>query len=218
MKQPDFNLMRIVGLTPKKNRIPAKYATFNHRMIAATLDTFIILLVIAPLVDAFFNYYYTPINIDYQLLQENMRRQPEGIAQLMVFWREMVSSGIVGRWLWNLTIQTAFLMIFTIVCWHFWSATPGKMIMHLRIADADTEAPITDRQIGLRIAGYFVSTFGLLIGFMRIGYDKRRQGWHDKMANTVVLVKPIRWPWKKKAKPDAPADNPSDSQEPLKAE
>ena len=29
--------------------------------------------------------------------------------------------------------------------------------------------------------------FGLFIGFLWIACDPRKQGWHDKMANTVVV-------------------------------
>jgi uncharacterized RDD family membrane protein YckC len=37
--------------------------------------------------------------------------------------------------------------------------------------------------------GYFISGLALGMGFFWIGLDKRKQGWHDKMANTVVIRK-----------------------------
>jgi uncharacterized RDD family membrane protein YckC len=48
-----------------------------------------------------------------------------------------------------------------------------------------------DRAIGwgtalMRAAGYAVSSI-FMIGFMWIGVDRRRQGFHDKMARTFVV-------------------------------
>ena len=39
----------------------------------------------------------------------------------------------------------------------------------------------------LRYIGYIVSALALSIGFIWIAIDKRRQGWHDKIARTYVI-------------------------------
>jgi uncharacterized RDD family membrane protein YckC len=39
----------------------------------------------------------------------------------------------------------------------------------------------------IRYAGYFVSMIPFCGGFLWIGFDRRKQGWHDKMANSVVI-------------------------------
>jgi uncharacterized RDD family membrane protein YckC len=73
--------------------------------------------------------------------------------------------------------------------WYFRGATPGKMAISAQIVDARTlSAPRLPQLIG-RIAGYSVSFFPLLLGFLWIARDPRKQGWHDKMANTVVIRK-----------------------------
>ena len=74
-----------------------------------------------------------------------------------------------------------------VVFWINRQATPGKIAIDAKIVDADTfEAPTTSKLL-IRYLGYYVSTFGLFIGFLWIAFDPRKQGWHDKMANTVVV-------------------------------
>jgi uncharacterized RDD family membrane protein YckC len=73
--------------------------------------------------------------------------------------------------------------------WHFKSSTPGKMVISAVIVDANTFGkPSTGQLIG-RYFGYYVSTLGLCLGHLWIAFDPRKQAWHDKMANTVVIRK-----------------------------
>ncbi|UGA40660.1 RDD family protein [Chromobacterium haemolyticum] len=71
--------------------------------------------------------------------------------------------------------------------WWFKSSTPGKMLLGARIVDAKTGAPMTPGQAALRYLGYFVSCFPFLLGLIWVGLDARKQGWHDKIAGTVVV-------------------------------
>ena len=75
-------------------------------------------------------------------------------------------------------------------------------MLRIKIVDAKTEQPITDRQILIRICGYVVSSVFFFLGFFWIGVDKRRQGWHDKMADTLVVVVP----WKQNLRSLFPHD------------
>ena len=38
----------------------------------------------------------------------------------------------------------------------------------------------------LRFLAYFVSALPLYLGFLWIALDRRKQGWHDKIARTIV--------------------------------
>lgn len=74
----------------------------------------------------------------------------------------------------------------------FWSArstTPGKMAIGAEIVDATTGAKPSLGQCVIRYIGYYVCIIPLFLGFFWIGFDKRKQGWHDKMANTVVVFR-----------------------------
>jgi len=85
-------------------------------------------------------------------------------------------------------LQTWLLPAVAVIA--FWvarQATPGKMVVRARIVDADTLGkPSTGRMI-VRYLGYYVSLLTLGLGFFWVGWDKRKQGFHDKMANTVVI-------------------------------
>ena len=39
----------------------------------------------------------------------------------------------------------------------------------------------------IRALGYYVSALPFLLGFFWIIWDRRKQGFHDKLANTVVI-------------------------------
>jgi uncharacterized RDD family membrane protein YckC len=77
-----------------------------------------------------------------------------------------------------------------IAFWVMKGATPGKMAISAIVVDADTHAPVDFWQALTRYVGYFVSAIPLLVGFAWIGFDTRKQGWHDKMARTVVIHRP----------------------------
>ena len=52
-------------------------------------------------------------------------------------------------------------------------------------------APITPRirpgQLIGRYLGYYVSILPMMLGIIGVGFDARKQGWHDKLAGTVVI-------------------------------
>ena len=71
--------------------------------------------------------------------------------------------------------------------WRAFGATPGKIALGLKIVDARTgQAPGIGRLI-LRFLAYFVSAFPLYLGFLWAAVDRRKQGWHDKIARTIVI-------------------------------
>jgi uncharacterized RDD family membrane protein YckC len=71
--------------------------------------------------------------------------------------------------------------------WRYCGATPGKIALGLRIVDAATGRPPTLLRLVMRYAGYVVSAFPLYLGFLWIAVDRRKQGWHDKIARTIVI-------------------------------
>ena len=72
----------------------------------------------------------------------------------------------------------------------FWArtgATPGMRSQGLRVVrDADGGAISTGQAI-LRLIGYWVSGAVFYLGYVWILVDKRRRGWHDLIAGTVVI-------------------------------
>lgn len=87
--------------------------------------------------------------------------------------------GVLFEWLLPIVAVLAF--------WLVKQSTPGKMMIGAKIVDARTGGNPQPSQLVVRYIGYFVSTFGLCLGFIWVAFDKRKQGWHDKMAGTVVV-------------------------------
>ena len=66
--------------------------------------------------------------------------------------------------------------------------TPGKMILGLQVVQSTGEE-MTLGIAFLRWVGYFASTVLFYIGFLWIAVDGKKQGWHDKIAGTLVIRK-----------------------------
>ncbi|HUQ76631.1 MAG TPA: RDD family protein [Burkholderiales bacterium] len=87
---------------------------------------------------------------------------------------------------WDLLAIVA-IVIALIGFWRYCGATPGKIALGVRIVDAATGQPPTLLRLALRFVGYFVSALPLYLGFLWIAVDRRKQGWHDKIARTIVI-------------------------------
>lgn len=74
-----------------------------------------------------------------------------------------------------------------VLFWMYRQATPGKMAISATIVDAQTGGKPATRQLVIRYVGYFVSTIPLCLGLIWVAFDPRKQGWHDKLAGTVVV-------------------------------
>ena len=88
---------------------------------------------------------------------------------------------------WDLIVNYLLPAIIIIIFWVYKSATPGKMVTKLAIVDAKTGGKPSTGQFIIRYLGYYLSTIPLFLGIIWVGIDKRKQGWHDKIAGTVVL-------------------------------
>lgn len=92
---------------------------------------------------------------------------------------------VSGNYAVNLAIVAAFVLL-----WIFRNAEPGKMMFRAVIVDAETLEKAKPWQYLVRYIGYYISLVPLGLGFIWIAFDKRKQGWHDKIAGTVVITRP----------------------------
>ena len=70
--------------------------------------------------------------------------------------------------------------------------TPGKNMLGMDVID-EQGAPATFGRMLLREwVGKFISGIVCGLGYLWILIDKDRQGWHDKLASTYVVVRPFR--------------------------
>jgi uncharacterized RDD family membrane protein YckC len=87
---------------------------------------------------------------------------------------------------WDL-VTLLVIAVGTLAFWRYQGATPGKIAIAARIVDAETGAPPSTARLVIRLFAYIVSALPLCLGFLWIALDRRKQGWHDKIAGTVVI-------------------------------
>lgn len=74
----------------------------------------------------------------------------------------------------------------------FWARggqTPGYKMLGMRVVRASDGGPIGFGTAILRLIGYIINdiVLGIPLGFLWVLFDGQRQGWHDKIASTVVI-------------------------------
>ncbi|MBU2885584.1 RDD family protein [Gilvimarinus agarilyticus] len=105
-----------------------------------------------------------------------------GLYQHSGSWLNMLMASAENPWL-NYGVPAAFTLLF----WLVKSATPGKMLLGAVIVDAASLQPPQRWQLAVRYLGYYVSLIPLGLGFIWIAFDSKKQGWHDKLARTLVI-------------------------------
>ncbi|MEE2025151.1 MULTISPECIES: RDD family protein [Alkalimonas] len=88
---------------------------------------------------------------------------------------------------WGLMLNYVFPAIAVVLFWVYKSATPGKMLLGLKVVDASTGQHVPTGRLVLRYLGYYLASIPLLLGIIWVGFDKKKQGWHDKLAGTLVV-------------------------------
>ena len=88
---------------------------------------------------------------------------------------------------WDVILGYIVPIVVTIWFWLRYKGTPGKMATKLRIVDAATGNKMTTGQAIGRYFAYTIAILPLCLGLIWVGIDKKKQGWHDKLAGTVVI-------------------------------
>lgn len=135
-----------------------EYAGFWLRVVASLIDTVLTLIVTYPILLAIYGKAY---------LNDETKGVIAGPADFVVSW----------------VLPALAVILF----WISKQATPGKMALAMKVVDARTGGKLSVGQSIGRYLGYFVSLLPLSLGILWVGFDKRKQGWHDKLAGTVVV-------------------------------
>lgn len=151
------------------------YAGFWIRFLAVWIDTLCLAILLYP-VGMMFG------GLDLSSLQATVDSStyPTGGSMSST----MFSGTSAGDSAIQMLIYAAAILLF----WKYRSATPGKMILGIAIADAETLQPPSMGQCVIRYLGYYLSCV-FMLGFIWAAFDARKQGWHDKLAGTVVIYK-----------------------------
>lgn len=166
-----------------------KYAGFWRRFIAYMIDGCIIsviLIVLAFIAGVAF--FAGTVSGGGNTLMADLEN-PEKIASLTVWF-----------WVFSSLINIAYFTYF----YGTTGRTPGKMMLGLQVVSTEGK-PISFGIAFLRSVGYMVSSLVFYLGFIWIGFDRRKQGWHDKIAGTVVIIRSPETPTEGVFIPESPA-------------
>ncbi len=64
--------------------------------------------------------------------------------------------------------------------------TLGNKLLAIRVVK-ENGMPLDLGSAIIRYLGYIISGFVLCLGFLWVAWDSKKQGWHDKMAGTIVV-------------------------------
>jgi uncharacterized RDD family membrane protein YckC len=81
------------------------------------------------------------------------------------------------------------LAIYGAVMWKIKGTTVGGILCNLRVVRLDGR-PIDWGTAIVRALSCFLSLVVLGLGFIWIAFDSEKQGWHDKIAGTIVVRAP----------------------------
>ena len=135
------------------------YAGFLIRLVAKIIDWLILFIILSPV-------YLIPFLITGNPAPENP---------------PILSMIYMAAWF-------AILILYDIIFIKKYNATPGKMIMGIKVVKAD-KSKITWGNAILRWLIYKLGSgwWVLFLGALWIIWDKKKQGWHDKAAKTIVI-------------------------------
>lgn len=86
-------------------------------------------------------------------------------------------------------LRMSIALLLTLVLWLKFLGTPGKLLLDCQVVDASSFEAMSLKQAIVRYVAYLASILPLFLGFLWVARDKHKQGFHDKIANTVVLYK-----------------------------
>jgi uncharacterized RDD family membrane protein YckC len=88
-------------------------------------------------------------------------------------------------WGW---VLIALAILYNPVLWGL-GGTLGQRALGLRVVRVASGVRAGFARGFLRLLGFILASIPMYLGLMWVGWDPRKQGWHDKIAGTVVVHK-----------------------------
>jgi uncharacterized RDD family membrane protein YckC len=143
------------------------YVGFWKRVLAGVVDFIVPAILLIPVVILFYH------NGNYE--------NPEEFIKIIAKYAEERNIFFIG-------LLVVFDGAYTILFWLWKSATPGKLLFKMKIVDKDTMQNLGFRNSLLRYIGYYASQGVIFIGgYLWVAFNKKKQGFHDLIANTIVI-------------------------------
>jgi len=124
----------------------------------------------------------------------------DGILLNILNWVVIFAFGVTDMYAYALigdisafAAPYGLIFVLNIVYWaaltsSSYQATLGKMALGLKVTSVYGERITFINALG-RYLSKIISAMLLMIGFIMAGFDSKKQGLHDKMANTLVVHK-----------------------------
>jgi uncharacterized RDD family membrane protein YckC/RNA polymerase subunit RPABC4/transcription elongation factor Spt4 len=121
----------------------------------------------------------------------------EAEVEYMGFWIRVVAAiidgvllsvagyvlGLIGLGFFSFFIGWVYAVLFI----GLKGQTIGKMALSIQVVDAEGNVPGIGRAILREIIGKFVSAIVIFLGYLWVGWDRQKRGWHDHIAGTYVI-------------------------------
>ncbi len=147
----------------------AEYMGFWIRCAAFVVDRIVVYL-IAALIAAAIGISRTSGDVD-PAAQQDVTVSLENInySFLLLIWGLSVAYGVLFTGLRGQTL--------------------GKMLLRIQVVDANGNIPPWHRVIVRELVGKFISEVILWVGYLWIGFDQNKRGWHDYLGGSYVVRK-----------------------------
>ena len=103
-------------------------------------------------------------------------------AQITTTTNGVVTVNVVGN-----AYSTLIGLVYFIGFWAWRGQTVGMMPFNMQVVSVADGKKIDIVRALLRYVGFIIAAIPLLIGLIWAAFDARKQGWHDKIASTVVI-------------------------------
>ncbi len=177
----------------KKKKKDSIYSSLNRRLFAGMIDLFLLIIIWTPLEKLLLWLIFTdkpsPSAALSMVMQKNLdsSSQPPNFGMVAESFHSVTNSYGLGALLLEQFSPLLVLAVLTFIFWIKKQATPGKMILSLKIVDNKTLGKPTKLQFIIRILAYPISFLPFGLGMFCVAFNKNRRALHDFIAGTAVI-------------------------------
>ena len=156
------------GAAPSTYNYNGRYAGFWRRVVAISIDY----LILGIATDLLLLLLSIPLPA--------IRVAADGTPIFAGSWSGSIVVGTLASWLYFTLLESSPLQ-----------ATPGKLIFGARVTDLAGRRITFGRANARYWSKILLDSLTLTIGYLMAGWTQRKQALHDKLAETLVVLKPI---------------------------
>jgi uncharacterized RDD family membrane protein YckC len=190
-----------IQVTPKATKnsnVTTEYAGFHRRMFATLIDLLLVGILFSPIFALITNLIHgnvLPVEVINNAAERfsELSKSNNAINPIVFFQTDpiiqeyFVTNQGLAKVIINQALQFVILLAAFLYFWIKKQATPGMMLLSLKLIDATSLSKPTNKQLIIRLFSCILSIIVLFIGMIWVAFDRKKQGWHDKIANTLVI-------------------------------